>query len=266
MPRPTIVLTALVLSCLVFIASCGGGDGGTGDDDAGTPSVSAGTGTSTPTGTPSDPLAPPLEGPERGPAATERTDFREVEEWDLPAPDSVNPVPDDEDGAIYHPPAEPNCPADWQTLARPSEGFSICYPSDWQTAGYGYVTAGQEERWLSVGIVKFLSEARDEQDAHVSVYVIPRHARPMTYTRDCPRPYRLTFAGEPAVICPEFPGQGSEKDFTSYHIRRGDLDYFVQIVPYEGGSDEALDTAIEIAHTFRLIDLQTLQPTATPAP
>ena len=261
MPKLPFVLIAAVISAMTLLGACGGDD-----DGGGTPSSSASAGSSTPTGTPSDQIAPPLEGPDRGPAATERTDFRESEEWKLPSPDGVLPVPDDKKDAIYHPPSEPECAADWQSLVRPSEGFSICYPSDWQTAGYGYVTAGQEDRWFSVGLVKFTNDKRDEQDAHVSVYVIPRYARPMTYTRDCPLPYNLTFAGSPAVICPEFPGQGSEKYIVSYHIRRGDLDYFVQVVPYDGGSSDALDTAVEIAHTFKLIDVQTPQPTEAPAP
>jgi hypothetical protein len=175
-------------------------------------------------------------------------------------------VPDEETGAMYHPPAEVKCKDEWEQLVRPSEGFSICYPADWQTAGYGYVSAGAEDRWFSVGIVKFTDEKRETQEAHVSVYVLPRYAKPFIYTRDCPRPYSVTFGGQAAVMCPDFPGENSEKYIVSYHVRRGDLDYFVQVVPYDGGSDEALDTAIEIAHRVQFIDIQTTQPTESPTP
>ena len=248
MRRVALVFSVFALG--LFVLACGD------DDDVsetGSPTPSeAGTGSATPT--PAVILIPPIEGPRRGPPATERTDFREDPEWDLPAPDDLPPVPDDENETIFFPPLSAECPGDWLLIQRPSEGFRICHPSDWQDAGTGYVTDGAEDRWYGQGIVKFADENRDRELAHVSVYWIPRFTRPMTYTRDCPQPFGITFAGQPAVICPEFPDEAPREDFTSYHIRLADVDYFVQVVSFEGGDDASYDLAVQIAHTFQLLE------------
>ena len=247
-----VALTVAVIA--VLCQSCG--DDGSEDQSSETPSVSANASES-PTPTPSVNLVPPFEGPDRGPAATERTDFRDVPEWELPEPDALPTVPDDETDAIFFPPDTVECADDWVLIQRPSEGFTICHPPDWQTAGDGYVSAGVEDRWYSHGLFKFSDEARSQPEAHVSIYAIPRFARPMVYTRDCPRPYGLTFAGEAAVICPEFPEESPQEDFVSYHVRKGDYDYFINIVPYEMGDDEVFDLAVDIAHTFQLTEIST---------
>jgi hypothetical protein len=249
--------SAIVVSALA--ASCGDDDSGDGDASP-SPAESG-----SPTPPPPADLFPPIEGPDRGPAATERTDFRQVEEWQLPEPDELEPVPEDEDDAVFHPPEEPQCDTSWIDKQRPTEGFAICYPPDWQLAAEGFVSEGAEDRWYSVGIIMFADDAREDRDAHVSVYAIPRYARPMVYTRDCPKPYSLTFAGQPAVICPDFPGEGDEERIVSYHVRRGDMDYFIQAVPFEDGPDDAFDTAVQIAHTFRLIEITTVAATS-PSP
>lgn len=139
----------------------------------------------------------------------------------------------------------------------------MCYPDSWKIAGHGYVSAGAEARWYSVGIILFDGE---RQLAHVSIYAVPQFARPLTYTRDCHQPYRVTFAGVPAVLCPDFPGQPPEARIVSYHVFKNDRDYFINVVPYfryDAGSgkytedvdESALNTAFDIAGTFRFIDL-----------
>lgn len=245
------VIASTVLIVGTLISACGDDDGGSNNSS---PTPSEGPESGSPTATPSINLTPPLEGPDRGPAATERTDFRDDPEWQLPDPEGLSAVPDDEDGGIFFPPSSVECPAEWALVQRPLEGFSICHPQDWQTAGNGYVSEGAEDRWYSHGIVKFADENRDQQSAHVSVYAIPRFARPMTYTRDCPLLYSMEFAGQPSVICPAFPGEAPEEDFASYHVRRGDMDYFINVVPYEGGGEEAYNLAVQIAHSFQLLE------------
>jgi hypothetical protein len=67
----------------------------------------------------------------------------------------------------------------------------------------------------------------------------------------------MTFAGEPAVICPAFPEESPREDFVSYHVRKGDVDYFINIVPYEIGDEETRDLAVQIAQTFQIIESST---------
>lgn len=255
------------LAALVLAAACGGDD----DTDASPAPTEAGSLTASPTiPAVQNPITPPLEGPDRGPAATERTDFREDPAFRLPSPDDVpGPLEDDDDPLLF-PPEEPICPEGWETVNRPSESFEICHPPEWSIEGQGYVSAGQEERWYSMGIVDFENEEALRQRAHVSVYVIPQFARPFPYTRDCPQPYSVEFTGRPAVACTDFPGTPPEAFIASYHVFANDIDYFVNVVPYfqyEGGDgeftdeiyEESLATAREIAFSFRVLD-------ATPGP
>jgi hypothetical protein len=191
---------------------------------------------------------PPLEGPPRG-AAEDVEDFRDLPEWQLPVPEDLSPPPTDATGAEFNPPAEPAaCPDGWSVLARPDERFEVCHPPDWRIEGHGYVSSPGEDRWYSVGIVKWEGT---EQLAHVSVYMFPPGARPVRYTIECPQPYAVTFAGEPAVLCADFPGEGRELRAISYHVVRDEQDYFDNAVPYEGSSQEDLDLALQIAGTFR---------------
>lgn len=255
-------------SGLLLVACNGGGDGSPSAGSAPSPG-------STPEATPRDTgtavssggslITPPLEGPPRVVPAQETTNYWELSEFQLPEPQDLPEPPEDADGPEFSPPANAECPADWQELRRPGEGFSICYPEDWRMDGHGYVSAGVEERWYSAGLFLFDGDA---QKAHVSVYVVGPFARPFTYTRDCEQPYKVTFAGHPAVLCPDFPGVRPEARIIAYHVRWNDLDYYVNVVPYfefdeEAGayldtvSEEAEAMAIEIAHTFRFIDLQT---------
>ncbi len=206
-------------------------------------------------------FSPPLEGPSRGLPATERTDYWALPEFALPAPGDLPELPGNSMGTELRPPAEPQCPEAWQEVPRPAEGLSICYPADWRIEGHGYVSAGVEDRWYSLGLYLFKDGV---ELAHVSVYALNPYAQPFNYTRDCEQAYRVSFAGEPAVVCPDFPGQWPEVRIISYHVRKDDLDYFVNVVPRfqadsqsgdysDTWSEEAEATAIQIAHSFRLI-------------
>jgi hypothetical protein len=262
--RAAAVAITLALACLLaLLGACGGDD----DDDRSSPTDPASTEdtSNSITPTPGNPVVPPLEGPGRGPAPTEFTDFREDPNWLLPEPDDLQPPPEDiADDPAVNPPAQPSCPEDWLAVDRPTEGFKICHPENWVVAGHGYVGAANEERWYSVGIFDFVNESRTGQRAHVSVYVIPQFARPFRFTLDCPQPYTITFAGEPAVVCPNFPGQPpAEAEIISYHVFKNDFDYFVNVATYfnRDGDDytdeideDSKATAIEIAHSFQFID------------
>lgn len=246
MPKKSLFL-ALLSAGLILVTACGGDSG-----PAGTPGPSASAATARP-------ISPPLEGPPRA-VATERTNFRELPEFELPSPADLPEPPGDAKGPEFHPPAEPQCPEGWQGLERPVEGFRICYPKEWSIQGHGYVSAGAEDRWYSVGVYFFRD---DVEVAHVSVYVVNPFARPFAYTRDCKQAYRVTFAGESAALCPDYPGVPPEERIIAYHIRRGDLDYFVNVVPkftYDPQAGKYLDTwdreaearAIQIAQTLQL--------------
>jgi hypothetical protein len=210
-------------------------------------------------------IAPPLEGPSRGAAATERTNYRELPEFQLPVPEDLPAPPEGATGPEFQPPAEPQCPEDWQELVRPAEGFKICYPEGWSIEGHGYVSSGAEDRWYSLGLFLFEDAA---ELAHVSIYVVNPYAKPITYTRDCDQAYRVTFARETAVLCPDYAGEFPEAKIIAYHVRKGDLDYYVNVVPqfqYDAASQIYLDTwsqdaeqtGIRIAHTFQFMEIAT---------
>jgi len=266
MPKPVIIAVFLALLG-VLLAAC---DGGNGQKTTPPPAASAtpgGTATATPSPGPEPSaearrIAPPLEGPSRGPGATERTNYRELPEFELPAPEDLPEPPDSATGPEFQPPAEPQCPEDWEELERRAEGFAVCYPASWSIEGHGYVSAGVEDRWYSLGLFLFQDDA---ELAHVSIYVVNPYARPFTYTRDCDQAYRVTFAGEPAVLCADHPGEFPEAKIIAYHVRMGDLDYYINVVPtfqydaesrtyLETWSEDAEATGIEIAHTLRLME------------
>ncbi|MEX2390965.1 MAG: hypothetical protein WD904_05150 [Dehalococcoidia bacterium] len=241
---------ALAASALLIATACGDDDGG----NTQTPSSKQASGSPgvPPTPAPTlDGLIPPLEGPPRDLAPVERTDFRELPEWQLPRPQGMPTPPADALRPEYAPPVEPECPDDWAKISRPTESFELCYPAPWVVGGHGYVSAGNEERWYSVGIVLFDGAA---QTAHVSVYAFPRFSRPVRYTIDCPQAYALTVAGHDAVLCPDYPPTPPETRLISYNILFQDIDYFVNVVSYEGAPDETLATAIAIAQTFRFLE------------
>lgn len=266
---PTGIKGAAALALLALIAAtaavaCGGGGKGSSSGSA-TPAAS---GASSPT-----PVTPPLEGPPRTTVSQKRTNYRDDPNYQLPGPDGL-PSGSDQDGQIYHPPANPQCPQGWKTLERPTEGFTICYPDPWTIQGYGYVSAGFDDRWLSVGIFLYKGDA---QVAHVSVYVTNAYAQPFLYTKDCKQDYQVTFAGEQAVLCPDHPGVAPEVQISTYHIRKNDLDYFVNVVPhydFDPASGKYLDswdksaaaTAVQIAQTFQFIPLVAPSPSASPPP
>lgn len=242
-------LSALALLCaavaLMFVSWACSGDSGDGSE---TPLPSGASGS----GAVLDSLVPPLEGPVREAAPTERTDFRVLPDWQLPRPDDLPAPPPGVEGVEFSQPDEPQllCPDGWEELKRQSESFRICYPESWAIAGHGYVSAGAEERWYSVGIVLFEGE---EQVAHVSVYRFPQYARPVRHTIDCDQAYAVTFAAEPAVLCPDVSASPPEARIISYNVFLDDADYFVNVVSYEGAGEEPLAQAMEIARTFAFL-------------
>jgi len=261
-------LVALVTTVALLLAGCTEEAGPTGTPAA-TPTAQATPQSSPlpspPPGTVIKPprafVTPPMEGPPRGSAATVRTNYRELPEFRLPAPQDLPEAPSG-GGPQFQPPAQPLCPPGWQELWRPAEGFKTCYPESWSIDGHGYVSAGRDDRWYSVGLFLYQD---DVEVAHVSYYVVNAYARPFMYARDCKQAYRVRFAGEPAILCPDFPGQFNEAKIIAYHVRKYDLDYYVIVVPKRqynpatGGyldtwSRDAEATAIQIAHTFQFVE------------
>lgn len=243
----------LVLAFLLLLASlsavCGGGSG---DDDAkiATPTPSRGV------------LVPPLEGGDQPVGTSERTNFREHPEYQLPAPEDLPRPPDDTEGPEFYPPKEPECQEDWLQFSRSAEGFVICYPAGWEVDGAGYVTRPYQDRWYSGGVFLFKDGV---QAAHVSVYTFNNYSLPYDYTRDCQQPYAVTLAGQPAVLCPDYPGLFPEERIVSYHVRTEMFDYLVNAVPYftydadSGSYRDSVDSdlaqlAIEVAHSFQLTE------------
>ena len=266
MPKPVIFAVFLALVG-VLSAACGGGNGEKTTPPPAATATAGGTATATASPEPEASatarrITPPLEGPARGPGATKRTNYRKLSEFRLPAPEDLPEPPDSATGPEFHPPAEPQCPKDWKKLERPAEGFRVCYPEGWSIEGHGYVSVGVEDRWYSLGLFLFQGDA---ELAHVSIYVINPYARPFTYTRDCDQAYRVTFAGEAAVLCADHPGQSPEAKIIAYHVRMGDLDYFINVVPrfqreadsgtyLKTWSKDAEATGIEIAQTVQLME------------
>jgi hypothetical protein len=261
---------------IVFLSACGGDST---SDGSATPtgSVTPGPSREPPTGevTPfptrggsAGSIVPPLEGPARGPSVQQQEDFRLDPAWKLPTPEEA-PVPDNTDDPVLNPPAQASCPAEWEILERPTEGWHVCYPANWAIDGQGYVGSANEARWYSVGIFDFTDETRVHQRAHVSVYVIPQFTRPFRYTIDCPQPFHVTFAGQPAVVCSSFPPTSPEARVISYHVFLNNLDYFVNIATYfefdessgqytDKTSDDAFKGALDIVGTFEFIPIAPL--------
>ena len=245
----------------MIAVACGDDDGGIGDSTSTPATTPVGTGDASPPATSASLIAPPLEGPAFQPAPAARTDFREEPGWELPEADDL-PEPDDADDPVVNPPSDASCPAEWVEHNRLVEGFKLCYPEDWTLAGNGYVNAANQDRWYSAGFFDFVSPAQEQQRAHVSVYVMSPFVRPFRYTIDCEEAFGITFAGEPAVVCPDFATDSPAARIVSYHVFREDLNYFVNVVGYFGYDaatgeysddieSEAFDMALAIAHTFQ---------------
>jgi hypothetical protein len=261
---------------LTWMAACGGGSSPTSTDtstQSSTPGLTAEPTPNQTRGGAAGLLVPPLEGPPRGVAVATREDFRSDPDWQLPKPGEV-PTSDNQDDPVLNPPAT-SCPTGWAIDNRPTEGFKICYPAAWLIDGTGYVTSANEDRWYSVGFFDFTDETKVNQFAHVSVYVIPQYTRPLRYTIDCPKPYTVTFAGQPAVVCPSFPPTSPEARIISYHVFANNHDYFVNIATYfeydsssgkltDKTSDDALATALQIVDSFQPEPIPG-QPTVAPS-
>lgn len=265
--RRLLVIYSVLLVAGLLVVACGGGSGGDSGDGAAdgaaddTPSA---VGVSVLTPRPSaEEIVPPFEGPPRRQVFDERTNYRRVMDFRLPAPEALPEPPMDAEGAEFSPPAAAACPQGWERLVRTVEKFQICYPPTWRVEGEGDVSAGFDDRWYSLGLFNFEG---DRQLAHVSIYRMNAYAQPFLYTRGCERAYRVSLSGQPAALCPDFPGSFTEGKIIAYHVRVDDLDYFVNAVVYldfdeEKGEyvaswpQELEEEAIEVAQTFELIGL-----------
>ncbi len=263
---PTLLIA---LSLALVLAGCGDDDDSVSGSQSPT-SIVAGSPTASP-----DPLVPPLEGPPREPYIGDPQDFRTNPDYVLPEPGGV-PTPADSSDPILSPPAEPDCPEDWEELYRGPEGFKLCYPPDWTVLTDAYKNAPNEHRWYAGGVYKFPGDPPEHQLAHVSVYAIPQFTRPFPYTRDCPTPYSVQLGGEPSVVCPSFPASHPEARIVSYHVFREGFDYFFNIALYYRWDDgdekykdqtdeEAFADALRIIHSVEFFDVpeSVLTPTAT---
>jgi hypothetical protein len=126
-----------------------------------------------------------------------------------------------------------------------------------------------------LGLHDFSDPENQIQRAHVSVYAFPQYSRPVRYIVDCPNPLSVTLDGLPAVVCTDYPGVSPEANIVSYHLFRDDLDFFLNIVSYyeyEDGEytdtvdEDALEMAIQVAHTVNFIPVTPLPDTDTPTP
>lgn len=240
--------------------------------------------TLTPTATARPQLVPPFEGGGPQPYVDrQRQNYRENPDYDQPDPDSLPEPGAEQDGPEFKPPKEPTCPDGWEMLDRPWEFFKICFPPDWQIDGEGYVTAGMDDRWYSVGIFKFLPDW--SQSAHVSVYFLRPFSRPpQLFIKECDQAYKVTLDGNPAAVCPNAPGQFPEAKIVHYWVPVGDRWTLINVVPYfekdpdtgaytDRWSEEDYELAIEIAHTIDFYERSPLQefsplpaPFTTPTP
>lgn len=251
----TLALSVSVLTTATLLA-CSGGDGDNGDGPSPSPA--------SPTAIQPDNLRnlfPPLEGPER-PVAREAVNYRQDAEFDLPDPADLPALPSGL--SSLGPPEDPVCPDGWVNFERPLEAFRLCYPDPYVIEGHGFVTAGAEERWYAVGFFDFDGEV---ELGHVSVYVTGPFSRPFLYVAECDQAYQVTIGGTAASVCPDYDGRGDEK-IIAYHVRVGDLDYFVNAVPAQADAsaslttgDEIESTLLQIVHSFEL-----LEPLATAPP
>jgi hypothetical protein len=183
----------------------------------------------------------------------------------------------DQDGPEFHPPETPTCPDDWELLDRPLEFFKICFPKDWQIDGHGYVTAGFDDRWYSVGLFNFLEDG--SQSAHVSIYMLRPFSRPpQLFIKECDQAYRVVLDGQDAALCADVPGVFPEARIVHYFVSVDDRWTLINVVPYfekdpETGaytdqfSEEDFQLAIQIAQTIDFYDISPLQEvTPPPAP
>jgi hypothetical protein len=215
--------------------------------------------------TASTPVFPPLDGPERTFRAEERTDYRELPEFQLPDPDRLPDPSDDEDGAEFRPPESSECPEDWEVLRRPLEGFQVCFPSEWEVDGHGYVSSGADDRWYALGLYRFGEDGHER--AHVSIYMTTPYSQPVLYVSECDRAYKVRLDGLAAGLCPDHAGQFPEAKIIAYHVPRGDRDYFLNVVPMmefdsEAGlyyldswSEKDLATGIDIVQSIQFTEL-----------
>ncbi len=266
--RPATALLVTPVLLLALVAACGD-KGSVGDDESATQAAAAAT--PTPELIPAPPpeverLKLPLEGPWRPFHSSERMNYREHPDFQLPDPADLPPR-EDVDGLEFQLPDEPECPEDWERLVRPVEGFQICYPPDWTIEVHGYVSRGADDRWYDVGIYRM--DPSGLPLIHVSVYVTSPYSQPFMYVAECEQAYRVTLNGVPASICPNFPGQPPEAKIIAYHVRKGDKDYFLNVVPrleYDASrqgyltrwSREDEETAIGIVQTFLFIEVNVI--------
>ncbi len=270
MPKALALIAVLAVVALVT-AACGSGTGSQ-EDDVDSPGSPTASPTDDPaptlTAIPSTPtgsvIFPPFEGPTRSFRAEERINYREHPAFQFPNPEDLPVPPDELEGLEFHPPETPDCPLDLELLVRPSQGFRVCYPKEYKIDGHGYVTALVDDRWYSLGL--FGLDQDDRESVHVSIYVTNAYSQPFTYVINCETAYQVTIDGQPATLCPDHPGEFPEVKIIAYHIRMGDLDYFIQVVPQFDFDDEANEylttwsqeaeeTAIRIVHSFQFIEI-----------
>ena len=245
-----------VLGIGVFLAAIGcTGSGGDGETPTASPQP-------LPTADPLLTILPPLEGPapEITPRAG-RTNYWEHPDYQFPDLATLPDPPAEAEGAEFQPPQTPQCPEEWQRWQRTGEGFNICYPEEWQPAGVGYLTAGQNDRYYTVGFVLLKDGV---QAAHVSVYVMGSYSRPQELLLRCDEVYKVTISGQPAALCADAPRAYPEARIVQYWIPRENSWVFLNAVAYldydpdtdsygDSFSEENLDKAIEIAHSIGLL-------------
>ena len=256
--RTAAALSAAVAVLLVVGIACGGG----GQGSQATPTVVPTPEFIAAPSPETERLDPPFEGPPRD-YPKERTNYREEAAYQLPDP-AFLPEPEDSERPEFQFPDPPECPEGWERMTRGLERFRICHPPDWTIEGHGYVTRGWDDRWYAVSF--FRMDPEGVPLFHVSVYVTGPFSPPTTYVAQCDEAYRVTLSGAAASVCPDYPGELPEAKIIAYHLRDGDLDYFLNVVPrfpYDderGGylthwSKKDEETAFAILRSFELIEV-----------
>ena len=107
------------------------------------------------------------------------------------------------------------------------------------------------------------------ESAHVSIYMTTPYSPPAVYVSECEQAYQVKLDGLPASLCPDHAGEFPEAKVIAYHVRRGERDYFINVVPMVEYDSEAglyhLNSSSEEDEAMGIRIVQSIQFTELPA-